>query len=55
MKTEFIIIFLGSEKFRPGKLLGHTEIMSQGETFEELEENMKGALYLIMAPTNNKR
>lgn len=30
-----------------GKLLEHPEIMTQGETLEELEENMKDA-YLLM-------
>ncbi len=31
-----------------GKLLEHPEIMTQGETLEELEENLKDA-YLLMA------
>jgi len=30
-----------------GKLLEHPEIMTQGETIEELEENLKDA-YLLM-------
>ncbi len=30
-----------------GKLLEHPEIMTQGETLEELEENLKDA-YLLM-------
>lgn len=38
-----------SERFWAGKLLEHPEIMSQGETLEELEENLKDAyLSLIM-------
>jgi predicted RNase H-like HicB family nuclease len=31
-----------------GKLLEHPEIMTQGETLEELEENMRDA-YILMA------
>ena len=30
-----------------GKLLDHPEIMTQGETLEELEENMKEAYTLM--------
>jgi predicted RNase H-like HicB family nuclease len=33
---------------RLGKLLEHPEIMTQGDTVEELEENIKDA-YLMMA------
>ena len=36
-----------SEKFWVGKLLEHPEIMTQGETLEELEENMKDAYTLM--------
>ncbi len=36
-----------SDRFWVGKLLEHPEIMSQGETLEELEENLKDA-YLSM-------
>jgi len=36
------------EKFWLGKLLEHPEIMTQGESLEELEENIKDA-YLLMA------
>ena len=35
------------QKFFLGKLLDHPEIMTQGETLEELEENLKDA-YLAM-------
>ena len=52
MKTRLKMIYWKSEKFL-GKLLGHPEIMTQGEIFEELEENMKEA-YLLMAPTDKK-
>ena len=37
-----------SDTFWLGKLLEHPEIMTQGETLEELEENLKDA-YLLMA------
>ena len=42
------MIYCKSEKFWLGKLLEHPEIMTQGETLEELEENIKDA-YLLMA------
>ena len=42
------MIYWKSDKFWVGKLLEHPEIMSQGETLEELEENIKDA-YLLMA------
>ena len=42
------MIYWKSDKFWLGKLLEHPEIMTQGETLEELEENIKDA-YLLMA------
>lgn len=42
------MIYWKSEKFWLGKLLDHPEIMTQGETLEELEKNIKDA-YLLMA------
>ena len=42
------LIYWKSEKFWPGKILEHLEIMTQGETLEKLEENIKEA-YLLMA------
>lgn len=47
MKTKLKMIYWKSEKFWLGKLLEHPEIMTQGETLEELEENMKDA-YMLM-------
>ena len=35
------------EKFWVGKLLEHPEIMTQGETLAELEENMRDAYALM--------
>ena len=48
MKTKMTMIYWKGEKFWLGKLLDHPEIMTQGETLEELEENIKDA-YLLMA------
>ena len=42
------MIYWKGEKYWLGKLLEHPEIMTQGETLEELEENIKDA-YLLMA------
>jgi predicted RNase H-like HicB family nuclease len=47
MKTKFNMIYWKSDKFWVGKLLEHPEIMTQGETLEELEENMRDA-YIMM-------
>ena len=41
------MIYWKSEKFWLWKLLEHPEIMSQGETIQELEENLNDA-YLMM-------
>ncbi len=48
MNTEMTMIYWRSKKFWLGKLLEHPEIMTQGETLEELEDNIKDA-YLMMA------
>ena len=47
MGTNFNMIYWKSDKFWVGKLLEHPEIMTQGKTLEELEENMKDA-YILM-------
>ena len=41
------MIYWKSNKYWLGKLLEHPEIMTQGETLEELEENIKDA-YMMM-------
>jgi predicted RNase H-like HicB family nuclease len=46
--TKMTLIYWKSDKFWLGKLLEHPEIMTQGETLEELEANIKDA-YLLMA------
>ena len=48
MNTQLTMVYWKSETFWLGKLLEHPEIMTQGETLEELEENLKDA-YLLMA------
>ena len=48
MKPKMTMLYWKSDKFWLGKLLEHPEIMTQGETIEELEENIKDA-YLSMA------
>ncbi len=48
MKTKMTMVYWKSERFWLGKLLEHPEIMTQGETLNELEENIKDA-YLLMA------
>ena len=41
------MIYWKGEKFWVGKLVEHPEIMTQGKTLKELEENMKEA-YMLM-------
>ena len=48
MKPKMTMLYWKSDKFWLGKLLEYPEIMTQGETLEELEENIKDA-YLLMA------
>ncbi|MCE7963685.1 MAG: type II toxin-antitoxin system HicB family antitoxin [Acidobacteria bacterium ACB1] len=46
--TQMTMVYWQSENFWLGKLLEHPEIMTQGESLEELEENIRDA-YLMMA------
>ena len=48
MSANMTMIYWKGERFWVGKLLEHPEIMSQGETVEELEANLRDA-YLMMA------
>ena len=48
MNTKIKIVYWKGEKFWLGKILEHPEIMSQGETVEELEENLKDAYRLML-------
>jgi len=52
MKTKMTMIYWKGAKYWLGKLLEHPEIMTQGETLEELEENIKDA-YLLMVMDDN--
>lgn len=47
MNKKVTMVYWKGEKFWLGRLLEHPEIMTQGETIEELEENIKDA-YLLM-------
>ena len=41
MKKTLTMIYWKGERYWPGKLLEHPEIMTQGETVEELEKNIQ--------------
>ena len=45
--TKLKVVYWKGEKFWLGKLLERPEIMTQAETLEELEENLKDAYYLM--------
>ena len=47
MHAKINMIYWKGDKFWVGKLFEHPEIMTQGETLEELEANIKDA-YLLM-------
>jgi predicted RNase H-like HicB family nuclease len=42
------MVYWQGERFWLGKLLEHPEIITQGETLEELEENLKDAYRLLV-------
>jgi predicted RNase H-like HicB family nuclease len=48
MSSKMTMIYWKEDRFWLGKLLEHPEIMTQGETLDELEENIKDA-FLMMA------
>jgi predicted RNase H-like HicB family nuclease len=48
MHTKIKMVYWKSEKFWLGKILEYPEIMSQGETLEELEDNLKDAYKLML-------
>ena len=48
METKLKMVFWQGDRFWLGKLLEHPEIMTQGETLEELEENMRDAYRLMV-------
>jgi predicted RNase H-like HicB family nuclease len=43
MNATLNMVYWRAEHFWLGKLVDHPEIMSQGETLEELEENLRDA------------
>ena len=47
METKMKMVYWRGKHFWIGKLLEHPDIMTQGETLEKLEENMRDA-YLLM-------
>jgi len=48
MDKNLTMIYWKGDKFWLGKLLEHPEIMTQGETLEELEDNIKDAYKLMV-------
>jgi predicted RNase H-like HicB family nuclease len=42
------MVYWKSDQFWLGKLLEHPEVMTQGETVEELEENLRDAFRLLV-------
>jgi predicted RNase H-like HicB family nuclease len=47
MEHRLTMVYWKGERFWLGELLEHPEIMTQGETLNELEENLKDT-YLMM-------
>ena len=47
METKLKMVYWKGEKFWVGKILEYPDIMTQGKTLKELEENMKEA-YILM-------
>jgi predicted RNase H-like HicB family nuclease len=48
MKSTMTMIYWKSDKFWLGRLREHPEIMTQGRTLKELEENMRDAYQLMV-------
>ncbi|MBU4293618.1 MAG: type II toxin-antitoxin system HicB family antitoxin [Actinobacteria bacterium] len=48
MYTKIRMVYWKGEKFWLGKILEHPEIMSQGETLKELEDNLRDAYKLML-------
>jgi predicted RNase H-like HicB family nuclease len=48
MDKRMTMLYWKGEKYWLGKLLEYPEIMTQGETLEELEENLKDAYRLLV-------
>ena len=48
MKAKMIMIYWKSDKFWLGKLKDRPEIMTQGKTVKELEENLRDAYNMMV-------
>ncbi len=48
MKSKLNMIYWKSAKFWLGRLVEHPDIMTQGRTLKELEENMREAYQLMV-------
>jgi predicted RNase H-like HicB family nuclease len=48
MQAKRTMVYWKSKKFWLGKLVEHPEIMSQGRTLKELEENIKDAYQMMV-------
>lgn len=48
MKSEMTMIYWKNGKFWLGKLREHPEIMTQGRTLKELEENIRDAYEMMV-------
>ena len=48
MSNKFHLIYWKSNHFWLGKLMEHPEIMTQGETLEELEANIRDAYQMMV-------
>jgi predicted RNase H-like HicB family nuclease len=57
MDRRLTMVYWRGERFWLGKLLEHPQIMTQGDTLEELEENLRDAYMLIVmedVPANHR-
>jgi len=48
MNTKLTMVYWKSKRFWLGKLVEHPEIMTQGRTLKELEENIRDAFRMIV-------
>ena len=48
INAKFTMVYWKSKKFWLGKLVEHPEIMTQGRTLAELEENIKDAYRMMV-------
>ena len=48
MNTKLKMIYWKSDKFWLGRLVQHPEIMTQGRTLKELEENIRDAYQMMV-------